>query len=61
MDEWKTPQEDAPPEVHLVVVAARQLEEIYLARDRSKADMIRAVDALGRSLIRLKEYLRAEG
>lgn len=55
---WITSQDDAPPQVHLVVKAATDLEAIYVSRDRSVADMIRAVDALGRALMRLKDYLR---
>jgi len=52
------PQEDGPPEVRLVIVAAHNLGEIVERPDRSTADIIRAIDALGRALSRLKAYVR---
>jgi len=51
-------QDPDPPEAELVVEAALRLREIVRARDRSNADMRRAIDALGRALLRLKDACR---
>lgn len=55
-----TPQEDDPPQVLLVVKAAENLAIIYRQPDRTRADLIHAIDALGRALLRLKKYLLYE-
>jgi len=57
-DDFRTPQEDGPPEIRLVVVAAHNLADIATTPDRPTADIIRAIDALGRALLRLKIYVR---
>jgi hypothetical protein len=53
------PQDDGPPEIRLVVIAANNLGEIAERPDRSTGEIIQAIDALGRALTRLKAYLRA--
>jgi hypothetical protein len=55
-----TPQEDDPPQVLLVVKAAENLAVIYRQPDRTRADLVHAIDALGRALLRLKKYLLYE-
>lgn len=47
-------QDDGPPDLDLVVRAAIRLREILNDPDRPRADKRRAVDALGRALLRLK-------
>lgn len=48
------PQEDEPPDLVLVERAAKRLREILADPDRSRGDKRRAIDALGRALLRLK-------
>jgi hypothetical protein len=50
-------QDDEPPELELVIEAALRLRQI-LTDERPVADKRRAIDALGRALIRLKAALR---
>ena len=50
-------QDPDPPEAELVVEAALRLREIIRSGDRSVADQKRAIDALGRALLRLKKAL----
>jgi hypothetical protein len=50
-------QDPDPPDLDLVVKAAKRLREILNDPDRSKADKRRAIDALGRALLRLKRAL----
>lgn len=59
MSEWhdNDAQDSDPPEAELVVEAALRLREIIRSHDRSKAEQRRAVDALGRALLRLKRAL----
>jgi hypothetical protein len=52
------PQETDPPDLDLIVVAAQRLRAIIRDPDRSTADKRRAIDALGRVLVRLKRSLR---
>jgi hypothetical protein len=54
------PQDDEPPHITLVVKAAVDISEMTREMDRPAADIIHAIDALGRALVRLKEHLRAE-
>jgi hypothetical protein len=51
------PQEDTPPSLANIERAARRLGDILSDPDRSQLDKRRAVDALGRALIRLKRSL----
>jgi hypothetical protein len=48
------PQDPDPPDLALVVRAAQRLREILDDPDRSRGDKRRAIDALGRALLRLK-------
>lgn len=50
-------QDPDPPDLDLVVRAAVRLREIFNDRERSDADKRRAIDALGRALLRLKRAL----
>lgn len=50
-------QDPDPPDLDLVVRAAVRMREIVNDPDRSHADKRRAIDALGRALIRLKRAL----
>lgn len=55
------PHDTDPPDLLLVVkVAAEDLRAIYLDPDRDTSDVVRAIDALGRALARLKAHLRAD-
>lgn len=49
--------EPDPPDLVLVVLAAQRLREILADPDRSRRDKRRAIDALGRALVRLKKSL----
>jgi hypothetical protein len=51
------PQDPDPPDLDLIERAARRLRLILRDPDRSRQDKIRAIDALGRVLIRLKKSL----
>lgn len=51
------PHEVDPPDLDLVVRAAHRLREIVGDDRRSLADKRRAVDSLGRALLRLKRSL----
>ena len=51
------PQDPDPPDLALIERAAYRLREILDDPDRSRQDKIRAVDALGRALLRLKKSL----
>jgi hypothetical protein len=52
------PQQDPdPPDLDLIVRAAKNLREILNDPDRSHSDKRRAIDALGRALVRLKRAL----
>jgi hypothetical protein len=51
------PQEDAPPTLANIESAARRLRLIVGDPDRSTNDKRRAIDALGRALLRLKRSL----
>jgi hypothetical protein len=57
MTEDISPHETDPPEVLLVVRAADNLAIAY-REGQDPHDMIRATDALGRTLVRLKAHLR---
>lgn len=46
------------PDLDLIVRAAQRMREIVNDPDRTRADKRRAVDALGRALLRLKDALR---
>ena len=50
-------QDPDPPDLDLVVKAAKRLREILGDPERSTGDKRRAIDALGRALIRLKQAL----
>jgi hypothetical protein len=50
-------QDPDPPDLDLVERAARRLRQILNDPDRSTADKRRAIDALGRALLRLKASL----
>lgn len=50
-------QDPDPPDLDLVVRAANRLREILNDPDRTTADKRRAIDALGRALLRLKQAL----
>ena len=50
-------QDPDVPDTDLIVRAAKRMREILNDPDRSKADKRRAIDALGRALLRLKESL----
>lgn len=50
-------QDDAPPDLDLVVRAANRLREIFNDPDRTGGDKRRAIDALGRALLRLKRAI----
>lgn len=50
-------QDDAPPDLDLVVRAAKRLREIVNDPDRTAGDKRRAIDALGRALLRLKRAI----
>jgi hypothetical protein len=50
-------QDDATPDLDLVVRAAKRLREIVNDPDRSRGDKRRAIDALGRALLRLKRSI----
>jgi hypothetical protein len=56
-DPPKGAQEPDPPDLDLVVVAAQRLRAIVRDPDRSRRDKARAIDALGRALVRLKKSL----
>jgi hypothetical protein len=56
-DPPKGPHEPDPPDLDLVVVAAQRLRAIVRDPDRSTRDKRRAIDALGRALVRLKKSL----
>jgi hypothetical protein len=49
--------QDDPPDYEALAAAVLRLREIFNDPDRSKADKRRAVDALGRALLRIKERL----
>jgi hypothetical protein len=51
------PHEDEPPDLDLLVRACQRLREIVRDPDRSLDDKRRAIDALGRVLLRLKRSL----
>lgn len=51
------PQEPDPPDLDLVVRGAQRLRLILDDADRTRADKRRAVDALGRALLRLKRSI----
>ena len=51
------PHEDEPPEPELIVRAAQRLVRILADPARTRGDRIRAVDALGRAVLRLKKSL----
>lgn len=51
------PQDPDPPDLRLIVRAAENLRPILEDPDRSTQDKRRAVDALGRALLRLKRSL----
>jgi hypothetical protein len=50
-------QDPDPPDLDLIVRAATRMRLILNDPDRSRADKARAIDALGRALIRLKRSL----
>jgi hypothetical protein len=50
-------QDPDPPDHDLVVRAAKRLREILNDPERSKGDKRRAIDALGRALLRLKQSI----
>jgi hypothetical protein len=50
-------QDPDPPDLDLVVRAAKRLREILNDPDRTRAEKRRAIDALGRALLRLKRGL----
>jgi len=50
-------QDPDPPDLDLVVRAAKRLRQILNDPDRSTGDKRRAIDALGRALLRLKASL----
>lgn len=50
-------QDPDPPDLDLVVRAANRLREILNDPDRTTQDKRRAIDALGRALLRLKTSL----
>ena len=50
-------QDPDPPDLDLVVRAANRLREILSDPDRTIQDKRRAIDALGRALLRLKASL----
>jgi hypothetical protein len=50
-------QDPDPPDLDLVVRAAQRLRQILNDPDRAVADKRRAIDALGRALLRLKASL----
>jgi len=50
-------QDPDPPDLDLVVRAAQRLRQIVNDPDRTTADKRRAIDALGRALLRLKASL----
>ena len=52
-----SPHDPDPPELRLIVRAAENLRAILEDPDRSSLDKRRAVDALGRVLLRLKRSL----
>ena len=51
-------QDPDGPDFELVAQAAIRLREIFRDPSRSKSDKRKAVDALGRALLRLKEHIR---
>ena len=60
MSDREAPRVQDPdlPDLDLIVRAAKRMREILNDPDRSKGDKRRAIDALGRALLRLKESLR---
>lgn len=50
-------QDPDPPDLDLVVRAAKRLREIVNDPDRTRGDKRRAIDALGRALLRLKRAI----
>jgi hypothetical protein len=51
-------QDPDPPDLDLFAGAALRLREILADPERSNADKRRAIDALGRALLRIKDAFR---